>query len=449
PPAISLGNVAHPTCEGPKVNFSHAVANPDKVTILAPGGNTPLPEDNYGIEVSYLRDTIEQTNTFGSVISEASGLGSNTVTYPGSNHLATQLAHVARLISGGLKTKVYTVYLGGFDTHANQASSNGISGKHADLLKQVSEAVSSFQTDLEQQGLEERVLGLTFSEFGRRIRSNGSRGSDHGDAGPMFFFGSCINGTVIGDNPSINKGIGQGEGVPMQFDFRDVYGSILMDWFEASPDRVREVFYEDFTYLPILSGCQSALPVSLLEFLAEGQEKFIALNWRTATEVDNRGFEIERSTDGTSFNSIGWVNATSPSVTGQRSYQFQDREAIPGVLYYYRLRQVDQNGDFEYSPIRTAKLLANGDGQTWQIGQVFPNPASKVAFLKFQAPDDGSLQYELFTTSYQKVLSDSQVVTAQRDGRLEIRLSNLPAAMYSLRVRTPDGKMHQRKLVVR
>ncbi|MEM9528316.1 MAG: DUF1501 domain-containing protein, partial [Bacteroidota bacterium] len=208
PPAISLGNVSHPTCEGQNLNYSYSVSNPNQVTVLAPGGNTPLPDDYYGEELDYLRTTIDQSNVYGNVIQDASNEGTNAVEYPSSNRLANDLRHVARLISGGLKTKVYTVYLGGFDTHANQVRGNRTTvGAHADLLKQVSEAVSAFQEDLDNQGLSERVLGMTFSEFGRRIRSNNSFGTDHGDAAPMFFFGGCLGGNILGDNPVINRSI--------------------------------------------------------------------------------------------------------------------------------------------------------------------------------------------------------------------------------------------------
>src|SRR5690606_38852447 len=99
---------------------------------------------------------------------------SNKATYPDNNSLAAQLKIVANLIAGGLKTPIYTVSISGFDTHSNQVSSSGgnETGMHADLLSQVSAAIAAFQSDCEQLGIADRVAGMTYSEFGRRIKSN-------------------------------------------------------------------------------------------------------------------------------------------------------------------------------------------------------------------------------------------------------------------------------------
>ena len=265
PPAVSIGDVAHPTCEGAKINFSQTVLDPNNTRELS-GNTAATPNDNYGSELDFIRTTMQQTNDYNGVIKDAAQKGRNAVTYryrddriyPQNqyNPLAEQLKKVARMISGGLQTKVYTVYMNGFDTHAGQViEGNEHTGNHAMLLSDVSRAISDFQNDLKAQGLEERVLGMTFSEFGRRIRPNASFGTDHGTAGPMFLFGSCVNGGVLGDNVKIDRGIGQGEGVPMQFDFRDVYGSILVDWFNVQTFEVKNLLHDGFKYLPIASTC--------------------------------------------------------------------------------------------------------------------------------------------------------------------------------------------------
>jgi hypothetical protein len=148
------------------------------------------------------------------------------------------------------------VTLGGFDTHANQVNNgNTTQGGHAQLLGWLSDAIDAFQDDVELMGKEEKVLGMTFSEFGRRIRANESLGTDHGTAAPLFVFGTCVNGTILGDNPEISETVDVQEGVPMQFDFRSVYGSILMDWFDVAEIDVRELLYEDFQHIPIIEGC--------------------------------------------------------------------------------------------------------------------------------------------------------------------------------------------------
>ena len=92
---------------------------------------------------------------------------------------------------------------------------------------------TAFQEDLTLQGLDQRVLTMTFSEFGRRIRANDSLGTDHGTAAPLMVFGTCLNSGILGNTPELPDNPSQSDGVPMQFDFRDVYGSILSDWFDV------------------------------------------------------------------------------------------------------------------------------------------------------------------------------------------------------------------------
>lgn len=109
--------------------------------------------------------------------------------YPAGNSLADQLKIVARLIAGGLKTRIYMVSLGGFDTHSLQVNSTSReTGNHANLLLKVSEGIKAFMADLNLLNANKRVIGMTFSEFGRRIKSNSSVGTDHGAAAPLFVF---------------------------------------------------------------------------------------------------------------------------------------------------------------------------------------------------------------------------------------------------------------------
>ncbi|MFT5167273.1 MAG: hypothetical protein ACI8P3_002510 [Saprospiraceae bacterium] len=256
PFAITLGSIVSQTCQATGANYSTALIDPDNLTNIIEGepGDIDL-NTCYGMQLDFLRQAIAQSNAYADSISVAANSGTNLITYPEDNRLAEQLKIVAQLISGGLQTSVYVVKLGGFDTHANQIEDNAISGNHADLLKTLSDAISVFQQDLELLGVNERVVGMTFSEFGRRIASNASFGTDHGTAAPLFVFGSCINPTVLGQNFEIPDEVGLQDGVPMQYDFRSVYGSILMDWFEVTESEVQSLLYEDFQYLPIIQSC--------------------------------------------------------------------------------------------------------------------------------------------------------------------------------------------------
>ena len=263
PFAITMGTVVTETCQGTAANFSIALNNPFTLSQILEGEPGSIPNTPYGQELQFLRTAISQTNAYGEVITEAANMGGNTATYPESN-LANQLKNVALLIAGGLQTRVYVVNIGGFDTHANQVQQgNATLGEHAELLRILSEAMAAFQADLQARGLEQRVVSMTFSEFGRRIRSNDSLGTDHGTAAPLLMFGSCVNPVILGESPEISAAATIDEGVAMQHDFRDLYGSVLMDWFDVPEQDVRSMLYEDFTHLPVIRNCTTVAATDL------------------------------------------------------------------------------------------------------------------------------------------------------------------------------------------
>lgn len=154
------------------------------------------------------------------------------VSYPG-NELARQLAMVAAMIRAGLQTRVYYVTLGGFDTHAGQGAANG---RHATLMEQFASSVAAFYADLKAQGNDTRVLTMSFSEFGRRVAQNGSGGTDHGTAAPMFFFGPMVKAGVHGNHPSLTD-LDDGD-LKFHTDFRAVYTDVLSTWMRADAARV-------------------------------------------------------------------------------------------------------------------------------------------------------------------------------------------------------------------
>ena len=260
PFAISMGSEVTATCQGIAANFSHAVSNPNNAVNLYQGG---FVNDGsyYGEHVEFVGTIIEQTNSFGQVIHAAAQAGSSlSAMYDPSNNLATQLKYVAQMISGGLKTKVYVLSLGGFDTHDNQAdATNLLAGTHRGLLKTVSDAIAAFQDDLQLLGLEQRVVGMTFSEFGRQIESNASLGTDHGDAAPLFLFGTCIQSGIIGPNPTIASSLPDQAGIAMQIDFRDVYASILRDWFQVPTNEVQQLFAHQVQFYSLAGTCNVSL----------------------------------------------------------------------------------------------------------------------------------------------------------------------------------------------
>ena len=258
PFAISMGYEVSTTCQGLIANFSHAVVNPFDNFSLTTSGSTN-DGSYYGDQIEYLVHLIDQANSYGSQINAAANAGNTLATYPNTT-LGEQLRYVAQMISGGLKTKVYVLNINGFDTHAAQVlSTDTTQGNHADLLKTLSDAVAAFQNDLQLLGLEDRVAGMTFSEFGRQIASNASFGTDHGDAAPLFLFGTCIYPSIMGDNPTITDTIVNQAGLPLQYDFRDIYASVLKDWFAVPTTAIQTMFEHSITYYPVLGACNVGL----------------------------------------------------------------------------------------------------------------------------------------------------------------------------------------------
>lgn len=256
PIALTIGNNVSETCQGTAGNYSLSVIDPNAISILDDPNLEPVPANCYGMELSFLRDAVKQTNLYNDTIKNAAAQGNNLSTkYGANNALAQKLKTVARLISGGLKTRVYIVNQTGYDTHGGQVNANDHTiGTHANLLRDLSNAICAFQDDLVKLGLEQRVIGMTFSEFGRRIKTTGS-GTDHGSAAPMILFGSCINPVIQGTNPVIAPNTTDQEGVAMQYDFRSVYGSILNQWFFASRPKVESLLYLQYQDLPVILGC--------------------------------------------------------------------------------------------------------------------------------------------------------------------------------------------------
>jgi uncharacterized protein (DUF1501 family) len=212
------------------------------------GGATPtnIPNSEYGNLLKFILDNDTSSNTYAKTISAAFNSGSNSLTYP-STSLANQLKTVARFISGGLQTKVYLVKIGGFDTHDLQVASNTTThlGKHADLMKEISESIKAFITDLNSQNMGDDVVAVTFSEFGRKAAENGNLGTDHGEIAPMFVFGSSIAPGVSGTNINLNEAVlGNNYQVQtVQHDYRRVFSTILQDWFGVNNATLDLSFY--------------------------------------------------------------------------------------------------------------------------------------------------------------------------------------------------------------
>jgi len=150
----------------------------------------------------------------------------NQATYPASQ-LGNSLKLVAKLIGGGLPTRIYYVSQGGYDTHVNQIPTQ------QRLLKDLGDSTKAFVDDLKAQGNLPRVLVMTFSEFGRRVTENANGGTDHGAAAPMFIVGNKVKAGLLGTYPSLApQDLFEGD-IKYNVDFRNVYAGILESWLKV------------------------------------------------------------------------------------------------------------------------------------------------------------------------------------------------------------------------
>ncbi|GAB3993378.1 DUF1501 domain-containing protein [Spirosoma daeguense] len=253
PPAIQIGYVTATTLLSPTDSMAIVLQDPDTFARLVgdkPNAPSTTLTGYVGKQIEFIRQQQASSVSYAGQIKTAAGKGKNLATYPASNALAAQLKIIARLIHGGMQTKVYYLTLGGFDTHATQVSTTDTTvGAHANLLKTLSDAILAFQTDLAQLKLEDRVVGMTFSEFGRRAISNSSYGTDHGTSAPMFLFGSAIKTPIVGKNPNLSDL--DNNNLKMQTDFRQVYAAILTDWFGTDNTTEAAALFKDFSVAPV------------------------------------------------------------------------------------------------------------------------------------------------------------------------------------------------------
>lgn len=243
PPAIQIGGVGNLLFNNADdFNYAISTENPTQLYEIARTGQlydvNDVPECTYGEQLGYIRAVANTTFRYAGVLSEAFDAGQNSAEYE-NDRLGDQLALVARLLRGQLGTRLFVVELEGFDTHADQVNS------HANLMNSLSKNITAFYDDLADGGIDDRVLGMTFSEFGRRVYQNGSQGTDHGAAAPLMLFGKALNGNgTTGGLPDLQSA--SNGNLDYQVDFRSVYATVLSNWLCIDPDLVDSVMGQRF-----------------------------------------------------------------------------------------------------------------------------------------------------------------------------------------------------------
>jgi uncharacterized protein (DUF1501 family) len=275
PLAIQIGSTLPFSLQGPTINLAYSVPKPEDLLNVVNATTDPAPNTDYGNELTFLRLMKDQSNVYRSVIKKAYEVPKPlSANYPTENKLAAQLKIVAGLINGGLKTPIYIVnHPKTHDTHEDQVLDiNRSQGKQAENLSILSQAIGAFQEDLKIIGKSDKVAGMTFSEFGRRIKSNGSLGTDHGAGAPVMFFGDNLNveasniagsaypvSGMIGKSPLLPDNATVEDQVPMQFDFRQIYSTIMQDWLCMTEEQTTTVLGSKFEKLPIFKSKTSKI----------------------------------------------------------------------------------------------------------------------------------------------------------------------------------------------
>jgi uncharacterized protein (DUF1501 family) len=309
PPAIQIGSIGNLVFDGADSNYAFSVANPEQLASVAESGTVHdvlnLPDCVYGDKLLFMRAAANTTFIYSQVLNDAYMSATNNAPYEDEN-LSNQLAIVARMIKGGLSTKVYMVTLNGFDNHANQVNN------HRELLEDLANSVKNFYTDLTDGGMDDKVLTMTISEFGRRPYENGSNGTDHGAASPVMLFGSGLEGSgFVGSHPSLTEWDANDNLIPTT-DFRDVYSTVLTDWFCLDPSVVNLILLNQ-TYQNLNLGLECET-LSTSDFnntsrlfhvpIYKNDRTYIELNMPVTAHVDIKLYDIMGREIGTLANEI-------------------------------------------------------------------------------------------------------------------------------------------------
>ena len=206
-------------------------AGNDRVGSMVPVSGLQVPYGSLATQMELLADTSRQDNalvadaaeSIGDLFALSSVLAPILKTAPPTSvlPLAQQLDVVANMITGNVPTRVYSVSLSGFDTHADELSQQNV------LVGQLSDAIAAFLTQIGTSPRADDVVVMVYSEFGRRVQANGGEGTDHGTSAPVFVAGNRVAGGFYGEQPSLTNLV-QGN-LAVVVDFRDVYASMLED----------------------------------------------------------------------------------------------------------------------------------------------------------------------------------------------------------------------------
>jgi uncharacterized protein (DUF1501 family) len=396
PLAIQIGGALPLVLQGPAINMGYNAPNPEALVNVATATPAPAPANDYGTELTFLRMMKDQSNAYANRITTSyAAQPTLSSMYPTQNSLSDQLKIVARLIGGGLNTPIYIVnHPDSFDTHVGQVvGGNTTTGSHANSLAKLSQAIEAFQNDITLMGKESKVTGMTFSEFGRRVISNTSSGTDHGSGAPVIFFGAGVNGGVTGTSPVLPTIATGSTQVPLQYDFRQLYATVMQQWLCMDAAQSQTILNGVFSTVPIFNP--TLVPLDGIELNASWENEFARLDFEVFKNNEYAMFVVERSVDATRFLTVNTVN----NITGNPQQKYVYKEArINAPVVYYRIKGLSRQGDPVYSPI---VQLKNKEQQ--QI-RVYPNPVTNFTInVEFLTRVDEFVSITIFGTLGEKL----------------------------------------------
>ncbi len=397
PLAIQIGGALPLSLQGPNINMGYNAPNPAALISVATGTPGPAPVSDYGTELTFVRMMKDQSNAYTSRISAAyAAQATLSGMYPASgNSLADQLKVVARLIGGGLNTPVYIVnHPDSFDTHVDQVvAGTTATGYHANILSKLSVAIAAFQNDITLMGKAYKVTGMTFSEFGRRVIANTSTGTDHGSGAPVIFFGAMLNGGVTGTSPVLPATPTASTQVPLQFDFRQLYATVMQKWLCMSATESQTVLNGTFSTVPIFN--EILLPVDGIELHGSWDGDFAKLEFDVFENDKYNEFIIERSANGLDFERAAAVKNTS--LNSQQKYIYKDAR-INAPYVFYRIKGINKQGMSLYSSIIKLKNTYR------QEVRVYPNPVKNhTVNIEFLNRVNDNVEVTIYGTAGEKL----------------------------------------------
>ena len=228
--AIYVGDEATPSALWGRRSSTIGLAKASDLRLDLPAWmtapSTPSKELDHDSLQHFMRRQIVSAQTAAEEFARQAAGSPTDVTYSNSG-LGNRLKLISQLLRSGNAARVYYTVQSGYDTHADQRNT------HARLLRDFSRSTKSFLDDLKAAGLDDRVVVMAFSEFGRRVAENDSAGTDHGTAGPVFLAGSPVRGGLVGETPDLSDLV-DGD-LKCSLDFRRVYASLLRDWLDVPP----------------------------------------------------------------------------------------------------------------------------------------------------------------------------------------------------------------------